>query len=339
MHRNIKIHILFPFTDNPHGGANQFLKALRNKLILNNQYAENIHESDVIILNSYPFRNESLFFKAVQLINAGKVLIHRIDGPISLARERDVDIDRIIYYFNKEVASGTVFQSKKSKELNLELGMKLPDKEVTISNAPDSKIFNNINASEYIPGAKLKIIASSWSANKNKGFEVFSKLDEILDFTKYDFYFIGNTSCKYKNIKHINALPSDLLAEQLKACDVYLMASKVDACPNALIEAMSCGLPAVVFNSGAQVDIIGKAGEVFNIPDEIPGCLEKIANNYDEYVRNINVKAIDNISDEYYQFCKLVYDSKQNKNVSTFVQVSLFFKIVIWRIKKVLKLN
>lgn len=60
---------------------------------------------------------------------------------------------------------GTIFQSNWSKDKNLEMGIK----ETTISNAPNPEIFNLCDKIEFSADRKIKLIATSWSANWKKG--------------------------------------------------------------------------------------------------------------------------------------------------------------------------
>lgn len=50
----MKIHILYPFVDGPWGGANQFLKAIKNYFISLNAYTEDENKADIILFNSSP---------------------------------------------------------------------------------------------------------------------------------------------------------------------------------------------------------------------------------------------------------------------------------------------
>jgi len=101
------------------------------------------------------------------------------------------------------------------------------------------------NAFRYIkegnaPQTKVKLIASSWSNNWRKGFDIYRFLDENLDFSKYEMTFVGNSPVKFKNIKQIPPVESRDLAELLRTHHIYITASQNDPCSNSLIEALSC---------------------------------------------------------------------------------------------------
>ena len=310
----MQIHILCNLREGAWGGGNQFLKALRSQLIKRELYTEDAQEADIIIFNSFPFREEYRFKQIYKLKKQNKILIHRIDGPISQIRDKDLNIDKIIYKFNNLFADGTVFQSNWSKQENHQLGLKKNNFETTIINAPNSSIFNKNNRIDFNQNRKIKLIATSWSANPRKGFDVYKYLDDNLNFTKYEMIFIGNSPIQFKNIKWIKPLKSAKLAKQLKQHDIFITASQKDPCSNSLIEALHCGLPAIAFNDGGHVEIIGNAGEVFDNKYDIIYKLEKITNNYNKYQTNINLSTIEEAAEDYLNFARDIYSKFQDRS-------------------------
>jgi len=85
----------------------------------------------------------------------------------------------------------------------------------------------------------------SWSDNPAKGFDILSFLDKNLDLTRYNLTFIGNTKIPLNNTTHKLITDRWMLAEEIRKHDVYVNASMVEACSNALIEALACGLVSV----------------------------------------------------------------------------------------------
>jgi len=274
----MKIHILYKFQNQPWGGGNQFLKALKKELARMEVYEENPEKADVILFNSH--HNFKEVFKIKKKFKE-KILIHRIDGPLYLTRGKSKDLDRIIYKFNELIADGIVFQSNWCREQNKKF-FKISAKYVTvIYNASDKEIFNRQKKS-FNPD-KIKLVASCWSPNWRKGFEIYKYLDENLDFLKYEMTLVGNSPTRFKNIKYIKPVRSGELAEILKQHDIYVTASQNDPCSNSLIEALSCGLPAVVLNDGGHPELIQNGGELFYTKEDIIEKIDKIAKNYYHY--------------------------------------------------------
>lgn len=154
--------------------------------------------------------------------------------------------------FNKLFVDGIIFQSNWRKKNNKKYFGISTKYETVVRNAPDNKIFNKVGKKVFNPKEKIKLIATSWSSNWRKGFDIYKFLDENLDFSKYEMTFVGNSPIIFKNIKWIKPVPSKKLAEILKQNDVYITASQNDPCSNSLIEALSCGVPAVALNDGGH---------------------------------------------------------------------------------------
>ncbi len=251
-----KIHILFKFKKGPYGGANQFLKALQNNLRQLGHYEKNINAANVILANVNPGNLLSLLQQIPTLKKKypRKIIIARLDGPISLIRGQDKYLDKITAQFIKLFADGVIFQSDWCKKNNTKLFNISSPYQTVIHNAANNQIFYPKNTPSNNP--KIKLIASSWSSNWRKGFKIYEYLDNHLDFSRYEITFAGNSPIKFKNIQTIPPLSSKQLADTLRQHDIYITASKNDPCSNALLEAISCGLPVVALNSGGHTELI-----------------------------------------------------------------------------------
>lgn len=330
----IKISILQKLKEGPWGGGNQFLKAVRDEFIKRGVYEENPEKADVILFNSFPSGEEHLFNYARKLKLWGKILIHRIDGPVFFVRQKDLEIDKLIYRFNDFFADGTVFQSNWSKQGNIKLGIKRNKFEKVITNAPNPDIFNRGNKIGFSKERKIKIICTSWSANIRKGFKIYEYLDENLDFSKYEMVFCGNSPMRFKNIAILDPLPTDELARELKKSDIFITASQSDACPNSLIEALHCGLPAVAINDGGHPEIVKHGGVLFKGNEDVIQAIDKLADNYDYYQSRINVPCMSEVSEIYYKFAKSIYDEVKSHNYKiktlNFFRAGIFYLYFLW---------
>jgi glycosyltransferase involved in cell wall biosynthesis len=303
----MKLSILFSFKDGPWGGGNQFLKALRNEWNVKGLYVDDPALADAVLINSHHQLQDVVRFKRA---HPNVPIIHRIDGPIALIRGIDRGVDSMIYDINRFIADGTIFQSKWSEKYNKQLGMGSNAFETTVINAPDPELFY---FKERVRGAnrKVRLIASSWADNKNKGFDTYQWLDKNLDFSRYEMTFVGNTPVPFKNIKYVSAVNSKKLAGLLREHDIFITASKNDPCSNALLEALHSGLPAIALRDGGHPEIVGRGGELFITKEEIPNLLDKINENSLHYVRQIDVSAISKVADEYQNFMEMILDRMQ----------------------------
>lgn len=287
----MKIHIAYPITDGPWGGGNQFLKALKNSWVKNGMYAHKPESADAILFNSHHYLN---------LINQylrsypDKMFIHRLDGVPSLFRNNAI-VDRQIIKFNS-YADLTIFQSHWSKDM-WQKHLHSPQHSVVIPNAPDPDIF--YKKSEYTPSKKPTIIATSWSPNWSKGFKYYQWLDSNADFSKISVIFVGNSPIKFHNIQTYPPMKSSKLATKLRASDIYLTASENDACPNALLEALACGLPAIVLDSGGHRELIGGGGITFSTKEELLTAIDQMTDKLIEYRKRVRIEPFTKIIQKY----------------------------------------
>jgi len=301
----MKVNVFWDIKDGPWGGGNQFLKILKKYLINNNDYCDDPTKSDVILVNSKDKLKEAALLKEKH----SKVLIHRIDGVFSIYRgEHEKHNDLMVYDFAKRYADGVVFQSNWSMKASKNNGMSNSLFEVVIHNCSDESIFNR---SEGSGGNKIRLITSSWSDNPKKGFAIYKYLDDHLDFNKYEYVFVGRSSVGFKNIKMAGLMSSSQMSSEFQKAHVFVTAVQSDACSNSLTEALSCGLPSVVLNSGGSPEILRDGGELFESEADVINKIEKVCGNLSSYKDKINVDGIEVVGKKYYNFMKMVYDTKQ----------------------------
>jgi len=282
----MKIKIIYNFNEGPTGGGNQFLKALKKDLAWLGFYTEKNEEADVFLFNSYHNLKEVLFLKKKF---PEKVFLHRLGPLFYLHRGKHWKlVDKSILNFSQKVSAGFIFQSNWSLIKAKAIGFKAKDEEAkTILNWPDKQIFYPLKEKVFFqsPDYKIKLISASWSTNFNKGFSFYRFLDEKLDFKRYEMTFLGNKPKKvdFKNIKYIPALPSTELAKHLRQGDIFITAAQDEACSNALIEAIACGLRVLALNSGSNSEIVGSAGELFQGKEDFISKLDLVRKNYFNY--------------------------------------------------------
>lgn len=298
----MKISIVYDFKETPWGGANQFLWALRRHFIMHGFYTEP-ELADVVLFNSHTGYKRCLKLK---LKNPNLVVIHRIDGPMNISRGDSLDIDNSIYTKNRKIADGTIFQSNWSRDMNYSQGMQSTCCSV-IQNAPDNHLFHR---SKNPPQQqKFKLVASSWSGNIRKGFDVYKWIDDNLDFSKYEMTFIGNSPVEFLNIRQLPALKTEELAKELRRHNIFIFPSKIEACSNSLLEALHSGLPALAFDGSSNPEVVRKGGELFQRAEEIPYLLDKIKNNYTSYQNNICNPKLEEVANHYLYFFSKVLNN------------------------------
>lgn len=297
----IKIHILYPFREGPWGGSNQLLRTLRVELEAAGVWANSPDAADVVLFDSFNAAADVIAWKR-RLPDTP--FVHRIDGPISLYRGNDRHIDRLIYAFSDLVADGVIFQSHYSEAANLALGMTRPKHSAVILNAP-GKDFAGGHRTQAADN-RVRLVASSWSANWNKGFDIYRHLDENLDFSRYRMTFIGNSPITFKNIQQLPPQDSMGLAALLRSHDIYVMASRNECCSNALAEALACGLPSVTLESGGNAEVMGEGGTLFQSINDVLSSVDRVAAKLEEYRRSLPARTIADLTRDYLEFLSLV---------------------------------
>ncbi|MDO8877154.1 MAG: glycosyltransferase, partial [Pseudolabrys sp.] len=297
----IKVHILYPFRAGPWGGSNQLLRTLRVEMEAAGVWANAPNEADVILFDSFNAAADVIAWKRRL---PDMPFVHRIDGPISLYRGNDRHIDHLIYAFSDLVADGVIFQSCYSEAANLALGMARPKQSAVILNAP-GKDFARGQRAEAADN-RIRLVASSWSANWNKGFDIYRHLDDNLDFSRYRMTFIGNSPISFRNIQQLPPQDSLGLAALLRSHDIYVMASRNECCSNALAEALACGLPSVTLESGGNAEVMGEGGTLFQSTDDVLSSVDRVAMKLEQYRLSLPARTMADLTRDYLAFCSHV---------------------------------
>ncbi len=298
------LSIFHEFDPPPTGGGHQFLRAFWKEAESRGLQIENNTISPTTracLMNSFNFN-----YKRLLRIKRESVLyIHRVDGPVDYYRGRNDGVDRQIWEMNQKVADRTIFQSRYSLEKHLEFGMQFREP-VIILNAADPQIFHARGKAPFSRERKIRLIASSWSDNANKGASVYQWLDEHLDWDRFDFTFVGRSPVEFNNIQMIPAVDSLHMADLFRNHDIYITASRNDPCSNSLIEALTCGLPALHLQSGGHAEIVKQAGAGFETAEQIPVMLDRLIDEYELKQKKISIPSLHEVSELYLKTLGLV---------------------------------
>ena len=285
------------FEPAPAGGGHQFLRALVRELESRGLAVETNRISGgtpACLFNSFNFD----FARLRRFAREDCRMVHRVDGPIGTYRGFDDGTDARIGAINAEVADATVLQSRYSLAKHAELGIELRDP-VVISNTVDPTVFHPPETWEPVADRPLRVVASSWSQNPRKGADVLAWLDRNLDPSLASLTFVGQSLTPFERIRHVGPLDSRGVARLLREHDVFLAASRDDPCSNALLEALACGLPAAYLDSGGHPELVGRAGEPFDSPEQVPDVLVRLAADLDWYRSRISLPSLVSVADAY----------------------------------------
>ena len=241
----MKLWINFNFQETS-GGGNQFLQQLKDYFIEKNKYSNSIDEADVIIFNNH--HNLKTIFG---LLFKKKIIIHRIDGPLTFHRKfKGLIQDTLVLIFSLIFSDLVIFQSNWSKNFFIIPILIFQKKYSVIHNS--SNIQKKYNIKIFKKSEKIKILFSSYSTNINKGFDIFefikkNNLDENVEIS-----FVGNNPF----LKNQSSLSHQEYAEILSKNDIYVFCGKYESCSNSLVEAMALNKLIFSIESGSNKEIL-----------------------------------------------------------------------------------
>ena len=276
------------------GGGNKFARALSNYLqdkgckVVYNLSDDDI---DIILLTDPRGTSPQITIDAGKIIRyiylkKDVIVVHRINECDE--RKGTNNMNSLLKRANY-VSDHTVFIASWLKKLDLWQKNK---RNSVILNGADTNIFNHLNNSSWNKNKRLKVVTHHWGGNHLKGMDVYIKLDELLDHSKwknfFEFTFIGNIPGNYifKNVTHIKPLEGQKLAEKIKKHHIYLTASINEPGGMHHIEGALCGLPILYRKSGSLPEYCKNFGVCFDGTGDIINSLEIISKNYNRFKKN-----------------------------------------------------
>eukprot|EP00934_Nitzschia_sp_Nitz4_P003902 Nitzschia sp. Nitz4//scaffold28_size193895//1603//3705//NITZ4_001618-RA/size193895-processed-gene-0.244-mRNA-1//-1//CDS//3329545841//3892//frame0 len=306
----------------PWGGGNQFLLALRKGLEEYNLSVQSKSDvngsaliqstSQVILANSITFKGKKDVLQNLKARNE-LALVHRVDGPYYSTRyglplnltsppKKIPEEDRKTKQINREFACATVFQSKWSMQMNVNIGLNLRNP-VIIPNTVDSEIFFPNSTNYPLQNRKIRIVATSHSDNARKGFDTMLWMDTHLDFERFEVSYMGGWPRHENSPTNIRVLVSggsESVAAFLRSGDIYLAPSRYEPASNAVMEALACGLPVLYQEGSSHGDLVGNAGRGFTtVGSPLLDALEELIQEYDACSQAIQVPHISDVAKSY----------------------------------------
>jgi glycosyltransferase involved in cell wall biosynthesis len=297
--RTADLAVFHDFVPPPHGGASQSLRAVLGELERRGVRVE--HDSispstRAVLFNSFNFDADRLRLLARRA--DGVRMVHRVGAVTTLYRGFDDGTDARVAALNGELADATLAISQATIDMYRQIGIELVDPHV-VHNGCDDRIFHAHGRVPFSRDRRIRLICASWSDNPNKGGPVYRWLETVLDWERYEFTFVGRSSTPFERIRHVPPLPPEELADELRRHDVFLTATRHDAYSNALVEALSCGLPAIYLRSGGSREAVKEAGFGFDEQEEIPALLVRLVEEYERRQAAISLPTLAEVADGY----------------------------------------
>lgn len=324
---NMKISLNSKFLEGPYGGGMQFANYFRK--FLNEQGVSVVNNLDgagidvILNINPFPFltKNASAYYSFLdayryKLANPKTIIINRIN---ECDERKGTDYVNSLLIRASRYADALVYIGAWLKPLLERQG--LHTKTIisqVIRNGADEKIFNTLGKKTWDGHGRLKIVTHHWSANINKGHDVYKKIDELLSNQKFrdefSFTIIGNipNTIKYKNTVVLGPLSGVRLAAELQKHHVYVTASLNEPGGMHHIEGALCGLPILYINSGALPEYCAPYGLEFNA-NNLEQKLNEMRIRYSEFI--VALKSYpytaSKMAKEYLAFIKRLYEMRE----------------------------
>jgi glycosyltransferase involved in cell wall biosynthesis len=278
--------IYIPFCDylKSIGGPSTFMQNLREYLLKTGYpFIENKSDYKKAGGIFFPISFDSRvleFFKKNNL-----PVIQRLDGVYYPSKHgiKYIYLNREIKKDYLKYSDFIIFQSKYSRtECFTMLGEKSTDNYRIIYNGTDKDVFFPVDKKFDAN----RIVFSSTGSFRNKDMiePVVKALDLIAKKYEIEFRVIGpilNREVKeYINrpyIRHTGAMDKREISMQLHETDILIHCQLNPACPNSVIEAVSCGIPVVGFDTGAMKEIL------YFCPELLAHVSEDVFQRYEDF--------------------------------------------------------
>jgi glycosyltransferase involved in cell wall biosynthesis len=296
------VYLNFTEVRGPYGGANAFLRTLRDALARRGVRTTYDPRApfDLAFLNAL---TDDLDLEHVRRIaDRGRPVVHRKVGyRASGSPEMRAVVDGVVHGDRLQVeftphVTHTVFQSEYSRDVFLASGFDGPF--TVIPNGVDEEIFNLEQRPRFFgaprrrafwdSSAPLRVVVSTWSTDENKGFSDYREIDRRLaGRSDVELTLIGRvpSGARLRTFRVVPPQRRAALARRLKEQHVLLQLARFETCSNALIEGINCGLPAVFLDSGSNREIAGDYGEEYR--DDLDEALDRLRPRYDAIVARV----------------------------------------------------
>lgn len=286
----MKVAIGYRLQDGPWGGGNQFaislMRALQN---LGHEVFFDLNEPDidVVVLTDPRAASPSVSF------GAGKIFRYLLKYPHTIIIHRINECDErksthhmnMLLRFANYVSDHTVFIASWLKDLNV---WRREGEASIILNGADRDLFQNSLSAIWNGVEPLRLVTHHWGGNNHKGFDVYKKIDDLLDGpiwkNRIEMTYIGNLpkDCLFRNVRCIRPLAGRNLAAELASHHVYITASINEPAGMHHIEGALTGLPVLYRNSGALPEYCEGFGLEFQGDNFVP-ALEEMFEKYYEF--------------------------------------------------------
>jgi glycosyltransferase involved in cell wall biosynthesis len=309
MTRKIKVFCNYRTVDKPWGGANNFVKTLKDYLEAtgNVEFVHDINSRyDVLFMNSIgkgPGRpenestelspRETLFLK--QFGSAEWRALFKAQESGKKIIFRSVNLDKSAFYrpflsyrdvkviLTMNLVHRVVLQTAYMEPVFRSAGYFRRNSEV-IHNGADSRIFNLENRSYWDGASPLRILSATFSDRSSKRFDTISAISRM---PGVECIHIGRwpKHMNPANVRLCGVLSREELSAAMKHASVFLHPAERDPCPNVVQEALASGLPVIYSDDSGARELAEGCG--VSLSSGAEEAIDLIRANYLELVERI----------------------------------------------------
>ena len=188
----------------------------------------------------------------------------------------------------RDFIKGVICVSSKNKEESIELGLTTEEKCLVKPNAVNSELFKKLDKAECrkklgIPEDRFVISFVGAFINRKGSYRVSEAISCIKDEPVYSIFIgKGDQEPTCENIIYKGRLLHEQIPEYLNASDVFVLPTLAEGCCNAIVEAMSCGLPIISSNLPFNWDVLDDSNSIMIDPNDVGAIAKAIVTLRDD---------------------------------------------------------
>lgn len=312
----LSIYFNYRVVDGPWGGANSFLRALGDQLRARpgvRVVASEQDEHDIFFMNQLgrgpgrprwarqflspaevrrlrlygarsPLAALARGWPGSRRTRRGKYLVCRVVNLLEHAygkpSRRDRDLLKALQYTHFDI-----FQSRYLYEMFLRAGY-AKEHWAIIYNGVDQRTFHMRDKVWWDGTEPLRIFSATYTRRTTKRFDIIAAISELPGVESYHVG-IWPENVAPRRVRLLGVLPQERLVELYRRqAHIFLHPAEKDICPNAVVEALSCGLPVIYNRPGGTEELVGPCGVA--VGEDLGATVDAIRQSYEAYVAQIH---------------------------------------------------
>lgn len=203
-----------------------------------------------------------------------------------------------------DLVSGVVCVSTKNMDESVSLGLTSKEKCMVVPNAVDVSLFHPMDRLQcrrelgFPPDVFIVSFVGAFCDRKGS-LRLSAALERLSNLPVYSvFVGSGESVPSCGNVLFMGQLPHDEIPKYLNASDLFVLPTLKEGCCNAVVEALSCGLPVVSSNLPFNWDILNDKNSIMVDPMDVDGLASAILAMSDPERRSVfSVNALTSVAD------------------------------------------